>query len=83
MKQSVSELRDGEIFVGNTQVMNGVKVPEHLRDMKTARLGEQAFDIYGKPLDRSYCRPLIIHESEADLYDSIMMSRLKKIQRNL
>jgi hypothetical protein len=75
----ISELKEGEIFIGNTDVRNGVNIPEHLRDMKTARLGEQAFDIYGKPLDRSYCRPLIIHKSEADLYDRIMMSRLNRM----
>jgi len=75
------ELKPGEIWVGNTNVTNGVALPNHLiGKMKTARLGDQAYDLHGKPIDPRYFRPLIIHKSEEMLYDNIMMSRLKAIR---
>ena len=68
------ELKDGELWVGNTNL----SIPEYLRSkMKTVRLGEQAYYIDGKPISRNYCRPLIIHRTEAQLYDNIMMARLR------
>lgn len=76
-KDCSSQLKEGEVWVGNSDVTEGVKVDDYLKEMKTARLGEQAYDIKGKPLERWYCRPLIIHKSEAELYDKIMMARLK------
>jgi hypothetical protein len=69
------ELKPGEIWVGNTDVSErGLVVRDELRHLKTVRLGEQAYDIHGKPIERNYCRPLIIHRSEEDLYNSIMMN---------
>ncbi len=62
-----------EIFVGNTKTKNGV--PEHLRELRTARLGEQALDIEGKKIEPEYMRPLFIGRAEADAYDRIMMRR--------
>ncbi len=62
------ELREGEIFIGNTagnkRWEKGVDIPVRYKHLKTIRLGEQAYDIYGKPLSRDYCRPLIIHRQE-------------------
>jgi hypothetical protein len=72
------ELQPGEIWVGNTDVREGLSVPEYLiGKIKTARLGEQAYYINKTPIPRWYCRPLIIHKSEEALYDSIMMARMK------
>jgi len=65
--------RADEVFVGNKETKSGV--PEHLRSLKTARLGEQALDIEGKKIDPEYMRPLFIGRSEADEYDRIMMRR--------
>ena len=71
------ELKQGEIWVGNTDVLEGLSIPKYLiGKMKTARLGEQAYYIDGKPIHREYCRPLIIHKSEELIYDNIMMSRM-------
>ena len=71
------ELKQGEIWVGNTDVLKGLSIPKYLiGKMKTARLGEQAYYIDGKPIHRGYCRPLIIHKSEELIYDNIMMSRM-------
>jgi hypothetical protein len=71
------ELKQGEIWVGNTDVREGLSIPKYLiGKMKTARLGEQAYYIDGKPIHRKYCRPLIIHKSEELIYDNIMMSRM-------
>lgn len=62
-----------EVFVGNTETKNGV--PEYLRGLKTARLGEQALDIEGKKIDPAYMRPLFVGKGEADAYHRIMMKR--------
>lgn len=71
------ELKAGEMWVGNTDVREGLSIPDYLiGKMQTARLGEQAYYIDGKPIHREYCRPLIIHKSEEMLYDKIMMARM-------
>lgn len=71
------ELKAGEMWVGNTDVREGLSIPDYLiGKMQTARLGEQAYYIDGKPIHREYCRPLIIHKSEEMLYDKIMMERM-------
>ena len=62
-----------EVFVGNTETKNGI--PEHLRGLRTARLGKQALDIEGKKIEPEYMRPLFIGRAEADAYDRIMMHR--------
>jgi hypothetical protein len=73
----IHELKQGEMWVGNTDVLKGLSIPKCLiGKMKTARLGEQAYYIDGKPIHRGYCRPLIIHKSEELIYDNIMMSRM-------
>jgi len=71
------ELKKDEIWVGNTNVTKGFDLPPHLKQLKTARFGEQAYYITGEPIPRDYCRPFIIHKSEAKLYDDIMVARSK------
>lgn len=63
--------RTDDVFVGNTLTKDWP--PEHLRSLKTARLGEQALDIEGKKLHPDEYRPLFIHRSESDAYHRIMM----------
>lgn len=74
----LKELRQDEIWVGNHDVREGLTIPAYLSAMKTARLGDQAYDITGHPLNKGQMRPLIIHKSEHALYDSIMMARMKE-----
>lgn len=70
-KYDHKELRDGEVFVGNTNKIDSYP-PEHLKSLKTIRLGKQAFDITGSKLSTDYCLPVFIHSSEMQLYDYIM-----------
>lgn len=65
--------RADEVFVGNTRTKDGI--PEHLRGLRTARLGEQALDIEGKKIDPAHMRPLFVGRSESGEYDRIMMRR--------
>lgn len=65
--------RADEIFVGNVETEGGV--PEYLRGLRTARLGELALDVEGMGIDPDWLRPLFIGKSEADAYDKIMMKR--------
>ena len=62
-----------EVFVGNTLTKDGV--PEYLRSLKTARIGEQALDLEGNKIEPDYMRPLFIGRAEADTYDRIMQRR--------
>lgn len=56
----------GETFVGNTNF----PVEEHLKNCNGVRIGEQAYDIYGLPLE-SYLRPIFTIGSSY----SIMMNK--------
>jgi len=75
------ELGEGEVWLGNTNVEKGVKIPEHLRGLKTVRLGERAYDINGHMLSANYMRPLIISKSEEKAYDKAMMDRVRAVGR--
>jgi hypothetical protein len=72
------ELLPDEIWLGN----HDVKIREDLMELKTIRLGQQAYCINGLPLHRGYIRPLIIHKSEEMIYNNIYMERIKKINEN-
>lgn len=76
------ELKEKEHFLGNHDVREGLKLPDYLSGLKTIRLGEQAYDLNGEPIERSYYRPLIVHASEYQLYNNIMEQRLKEIRRS-
>lgn len=65
--------KENEVFVGNTDADGGRL--EHLRELKTVRLGEQAFDLDGKPLPKTYALPLFIDRGELAAYDRIMTAR--------
>lgn len=72
------ELQPGEVFVGNT---TAVKLPAYLQELKTARLGEQAYDIFGHWIDPTEMRPVFVHSSESAKYNELMERRLARIRR--
>ena len=63
--------RENEIFVGNVFTSEGI--PEHLSSLKTARLGDQALDIYGNPLDKDHMLPMFIGREEQDTHHRLCM----------
>ena len=69
------ELQKGEVWLGNTSGDNqwgkGVQIPTKYKELKTMRLGKQAYCIHGMPISRHYCLPLIVHESEEQEYERI------------
>lgn len=77
------ELAKDEIWIGNTsgdkRWEKGVQIPEKYKSLKTIRLGNQAYCIHGLPLNRDYCLPLIIHQSEENLLDQL--NKNAKLQR--
>ena len=75
------ELKEGEVWLANTNVRKALEVPSYLKVLRTIRLGEQAYDINGNKIEQDYMRPLIIHKSESKAYDKIMMARVKAIGR--
>jgi len=74
-----SQGKKDEIFVGNTNISCFPK--SYLKVLKTARLGDQAYDINDKPIPKDYMRPLFIGHSEYDAYNKIMDERFKAIGR--
>lgn len=75
------ELSKTEIFVSNTKVIKGIQVPEHYAHLKTIRLGEQAYDIKGNPIERNFMRPLIIDKSEEVELNKIWQDRMDNISK--
>jgi hypothetical protein len=73
MSYQYTGARADEVFVGNVPAKTGV--PEYLTSLRTARLGEKALDIEGRPLSPEHMLPLFIGRTEADAYDRIMMKR--------
>lgn len=74
MSQTHKECAANEIWIGNAE-RNG----EHFQFLKSqgltsARLGNQAYDIYGKALPDHYA-PVIIARSQADRHHAIMMEK--------
>lgn len=76
-KYIASELREGEIFLGNISTDEWPKA--HYRSLKTIRIGELALDIHGAKLSPDYCRPIFIHKSEEAAYDRIMQDRFNNL----
>ena len=68
------ECSKNETFVGNTH-----RESKHVDELKkkgvlSARMGIQAYDIDGKKLTQKYYAPLIVHMSDHDKYNDIMMT---------
>ena len=81
MKKNYDEddIGKDEIWLGNTDLPD-VFPKDRLRNLKTIRLGKQAYDILGLKLDPLYYRPIFIHKSEYDLYNKIMDDNMKAIR---
>lgn len=79
------QLSKNEIWLGNTSGNEwwekGVDIPKDYAQLKTIRLGEQAYCINGKPLSRDYCLPLIIDRSEEEEYSRIYMKKMSAYAR--
>lgn len=78
------EQKSGEVFLGNTSLDNPSTERKYLRSLKTMRIGCQAFDINGKPLEPSErYAPLFLHESEEPEYERIMAVVLSNIRKGI
>lgn len=69
------ECRPSEIWVGNTLRNGDVISRLAAHGLRTARLGEVAYDIDGEPIATDYMAPLLIGRSEEAAYDNYMMKR--------
>lgn len=76
-----TELKDGEIWLGNTSDIEGYLKRPQFKDLTTLRLGEQALDIHGKKIPTDYCRPVFLHKSEEMKFDKIQIEISRKINR--
>lgn len=68
----MKDQKHDEIFVGNIE---SAILPEHVKCLPTARVGDQAYDIHGKKLPPTQHRPLYVGRQDFAAYDRIMMDR--------
>ena len=68
----------GYIFVGNTP--KGGKLTE-FKNIKYI-IGDLAYDIHGKEIDKNYMLPLFVAEESYAEYGRIMMEQLKAIRNS-
>ena len=73
--QSHPEKLEGEKFVGNTHN----PIAEHIKNCNGVRIGEQAYDIYGLPLE-SYLRPIFAVGSS---YNTMMEKRFSNAKNGM
>lgn len=69
-------IREGEAFIGNTDE----GIPDYIKHLPTARLGEVALDIEGKKLPPEY-KPIFMSRADAASYDRIMIARYEAVNR--
>ena len=67
---------EGEVFIGNTYA----GMPDHIKHLPTARLGDVALDVEGKKLPPEY-RPIFMSRADADAYGRIMVARFEAVNR--
>jgi hypothetical protein len=80
-KYRASEIRDGEVFLHNTQADSFPRDTE--LPFKTLRLGGTALDIDGRELPDHYgIRPVFIHRSEEEAYNAMREREFSKNYRN-
>ena len=68
-----------ERFLANTS--DGID--HYLSHLKTIRLGEVAYDIYGDVIKNPKCKPMFIHKSERMEWNRIMDARLRAIMADI
>ena len=78
-----SEIGRNEIFLGNTRTDNPSTNRDYLSHLKTLRLGKQALDLDGKPIDPSEYVPLFVHKSEIDEYNRVMEKQVSNIRNGI
>lgn len=64
-----------EVWVGNTSSQGDVIARLNAAGISSARLGNVAYDIEGKPIDRNYMAPLILARADEIRYHEYMMER--------
>lgn len=69
--------KNNEVWLGNHDLSKSL---DHLKGLKTLRLGEQAYDYDGHKLSPEYYRPLFVAQEEEGEYDRIMIERIRRIR---
>jgi len=69
----MSQMKPNEIWIGNTKTSNGLGWRS---EIKSARLGEQAFCIDRKKLSTDYVLPIFINKSDQPKHDSMYAERM-------
>jgi hypothetical protein len=75
MNKNVGKHKD-YIFVGNTPTGGDLSELEGVKYL----VGELAYDLDGKEIDKNYLLPLFVAKESYDKYDRIMMAQLSAIR---
>jgi hypothetical protein len=74
------EQREDEVFLGNVPTNRGAR--ECFGNLKSLRLGNQAYDVYGKEkISQDYMRPSFIGKHEEENYNRIYMAEMRVSER--
>ncbi len=66
-----------EFFVGNFYTKNKQEMIDTFNKLNIGyRIGQQAYDIYGKEIDPSYCLPLYIYKDSYNKYEKFQMEKI-------
>lgn len=79
-KDCFNELKEDEIYIGNTDTRDINLYISYKNFIPSLRIGEQAYDIHGKPIPRFYCRPLFINKSDEQNYDELRAGKCTTIK---
>lgn len=76
MNKNVGKIKD-YIFVGNTPAGGNLSKFKNIKYI----IGELAYDIHGKELDKNYMLPFFVAKESYDEYNRIMQAELEAIRR--
>ena len=77
MNKNVGKHKD-YIFVGNTPTGGNLSEFKNIKYI----IGDLAYDIHGKPINKNYMLPLFVAKESYNEYDRIMMAQLKAIRNS-
>jgi hypothetical protein len=77
MNKNAGKYKD-YIFVGNTPAGGDLSEFKNIKYM----VGNLAYDIHGKEIDKNYMLPLFVAKESYNEYDRIMMAQLSAIRNS-
>jgi hypothetical protein len=77
MNKNAGKYKD-YIFVGNGTTGEDLSAFKNIKYI----IGDLAYDIHGKELDKNYCLPMFVAKESYNEYNRIMQAQLEAIRRS-